>query len=307
MYIVRWLTGHPMIAVWVLGAIAILLSYGSTGKNKPSVEHEAAKSEEVSVLLDIKTDEPAADNNEQTEALTDSKDKSVEESAVVVPTATVATTSLTGGDSAEKDASVLNTTSTIVSKSIQTNDNDKTKVEAIKDGVLDDKSNEVTESKQNIKATIENTTKEEVATIKGSSDSTKSSAAEEAPDNKSSLNNSDTEVADLDQLSSDEMLKMAREAYWNNGLDEAAQIYQQLIKREPKVVEHRGELGNVYWRQGFPKKAAEIYSEIAIPMIENGNSNRVANMIGFIGLFYPDRASVINDRLQTHQVKKTEK
>jgi len=106
------------------------------------------------------------------------------------------------------------------------------------------------------------------------------------------------EISDLKQLDSDAMLQMAREAYWNNGLDEAAQIYLQLIKNEPKVIEHKGELGNVYWRQGYPKKAAELYSEIAIPLIDVGSSDRVENMIGFIELFYPDRVSVIVDRLQ---------
>ncbi len=111
------------------------------------------------------------------------------------------------------------------------------------------------------------------------------------------------EISDLEQLDSDGMLQMAREAYWNNGLDEAAQIYLQLIKKEPKVIEHKGELGNVYWRQGYPKKAAELYSEIAIPLIDAGSSDRVVNMIGFIELFYPDRVSVIVDRLERIKIK----
>ena len=91
---------------------------------------------------------------------------------------------------------------------------------------------------------------------------------------------------------------MAREAYWNNGLDEAASIYEQLIQREPDVVEHKGELGNVYWRQGFPEKSASLYAEIAIPMIKKGNGERVSNMIGFIGLFQPDKAAEIHKHLQ---------
>ncbi len=109
---------------------------------------------------------------------------------------------------------------------------------------------------------------------------------EETP--KPELANSDSEsIQDLSQSSTEEMLLMAREAYWNNGLEEASQIYMQLIELEPAVIEHRGELGNVYWRQGYPKKAAELYSEIAIPMIEEGNSERVANMVGFIGSVLP--------------------
>jgi len=108
-----------------------------------------------------------------------------------------------------------------------------------------------------------------------------------------------TATTDLSQVTNEEMLLMAREAYWNNGLDEAAQIYNKLIEKEPKELEYRGELGNVYWRQGYPKKAAELYSEIAIPMIENGGAERVANMIGFIGLFYPDRAAAIHKKMQS--------
>jgi hypothetical protein len=86
---------------------------------------------------------------------------------------------------------------------------------------------------------------------------------------------------------------MAREAYWNNGLEESAEIYKVLIEREPEVIEHKGELGNVFWRQGYPKQAAELYAEIAAPMIEKGNAERVSNMVGFIGLFFPERATEI--------------
>ncbi len=105
--------------------------------------------------------------------------------------------------------------------------------------------------------------------------------------------------ADLADKSTDDLLLMAREAYWNNGLDEAASIYQELIQREPNVIGHKGELGNVYWRQGFPEKSAALYADIAIPMIDNGNAERVSNMIGFIGLFYPKKAAEISKHMQS--------
>ena len=120
-----------------------------------------------------------------------------------------------------------------------------------------------------------------------------------APTSVVSTSSKGTATTDLSQATNEEMLLMAREAYWNNGLDEAAQIYNKLIENEPKVLEHKGELGNVYWRQGYPEKAAELYSEIAIPMIESGGTERVANMIGFIGLFYPDRAAEIHKKMQS--------
>ncbi len=118
-----------------------------------------------------------------------------------------------------------------------------------------------------------------------------------------SVSTKSTATTDLGQATNEEMLLMAREAYWNNGLDEAAEIYNKLIEKEPKVLEHKGELGNVYWRQGYPKKAAELYSEIAIPMIESGGTERVENMIGFIGLFYPDRAAEIYQKMQSEKSK----
>ncbi len=105
-------------------------------------------------------------------------------------------------------------------------------------------------------------------------------------------------IAGLNEQSSDDLLLMAREAYWNNGLDEAVSIYQQLIAREPHVVAYKGELGNVYWKQGFPEKSATLYAEIAIPMIENGKADRVENMVGFIEQFHPDKAAEIRNRLQ---------
>jgi hypothetical protein len=105
-------------------------------------------------------------------------------------------------------------------------------------------------------------------------------------------------IQGLSDKSTDDLLLMAREAYWNNGLDEAAAIYQQLIQREPDVVAHKGELGNVYWRQGFPEKSASLYAEIALPMIKDGHADRVANMVGFIELFHPDKAAEIKKTLQ---------
>lgn len=105
-------------------------------------------------------------------------------------------------------------------------------------------------------------------------------------------------IQGLKDKPTDDLLLMAREAYWNNGLDEAAAIYQQLIQREPTVAEHKGELGNVYWKQGFPEKSATLYAEIALPMIKNGHADRVANMVGFIELFHPDKAAEIKKMLQ---------
>lgn len=236
MYIVRWLMSHPIIATWVLGAIAILLTAGSGNKDE---------------ILE--------------------KNKSV-------------------------DAQIESTNSEVVNKP-------KSEKEKVESSVKASTEKAVAP----IKKPISNVDSQEAPPLKSVLDNPVAkkslsttaipTVSNNAVDTKNSVNNGAT--ADLGKVSTEEMLLMAREAYWNNGLDEAAQIYGKLIKLEPKILEHKGELGNVYWRQGFPKKAAELYSEIAIPMIDEGGSERVANMIGFIGLFYPDRAAEIHKKMQS--------
>jgi len=218
MYIVRWLMGHPIIAAWVLAAIAIALNMGSGTK----LGHEESKdSGHLSSVTDTSADVGATSSS---------------------------------GDAAINDKAEINSNDPIKS------DIKKSKI--------------VKESNPDI--------------IKKHAD----------PSAVLSLDVDSNENGDLGHTSTQEMLKMAREAYWNNGLDEAAQIYSQLIKIEPKVVEHQGELGNVYWKLGNTKKAAEIYSNIAIPLIDSGKVEKVVNMLSFISLHYPDRATEIQKRLE---------
>ena len=247
MYIVRWLMGHPIIATWVLGTIAILLAFGSVSqKSDATAEKESPVSES---FKEVKVD------------IVDTKG------------------SLTDGKIMAKP----------VEKTPIIDNQDDTSVAGSKTA-----KNEEIEHKEGAK--IEKEPKDPPFSEPLEAGDT---IAKKPKLNKgSALDSASAADTDLGQSTTEEMLLMAREAYWNNGLDEAAQIYEKLIEVEPKVLEHRGELGNVYWRQGYPKKAAELYSEIAIPMIEQGGKERVANMVGFIGLFYPDRAAEIHKQIQ---------
>lgn len=235
MYIVRWLMGHPIIATWVLGAIAILLTVGSANK-----QENIAGQDKTKVETTIEADE--GKNN----FIIKFKD--------------------------------IGVTKDIVSEPETTKEND---------------TNGVSGNADTIKELAINEALPEAKTVNLASDTKKNVVSLASKSVPSSLG-----VVDIDLATTEEMLLMAREAYWNNGLDEAAQIYSRLIEKEPMVVGHRGELGNVYWRQGYPKKAAKLYSEIAIPLIEKGDTERVANMIGFIGLFFPDKAFELNEKIQ---------
>ena len=94
-----------------------------------------------------------------------------------------------------------------------------------------------------------------------------------------------------------ELLQHARIAFNQKELDKSVAIYQQLIKQQPNVIEYKGELGNVFYHQNKPKEAAALYAEIALPLIQQGKGNQAANMLGFIGAFYPEKATEISKHL----------
>jgi len=273
MYIVRWLTGHPIIATWILGLIAISLTLGSDQKEN-IIEQDNAKTEHSEIVtgsaeqgaVDIAID--TASSQKPIEELKDNG------------------SSLTSSEIEKNAKSSVSLANEVAKETVSAVDA-KIQPEA-----------EVERNKKEISSSTEEVIKEKTETKQ---EAQINSAIKE--NNASKTEPVSSVVTDLGYASTEEMLQMAREAYWNNGLDEAVQIYTKLIELEPKIVEHRGELGNVYWKQGYPKKAAGLYSEISIPMIEKGDSDRVANMIGFIGLFYPDRAADIQKRIQSGQVK----
>lgn len=255
MYIVRWLMGRPILAAWILAAIAVLLHFTSGDK-----EDETIASNSETVIEESVNNEPESTKQQEEVAKTDESEKLADSSSSV-----------------KEDQSKIATSETENSKEAKVSFPPSDEVKTLTGA------NESQQVNENTKPPVVNETADNKNLTNVKSDT---------------KNKDDNTISDLGELNPDEMLLMAREAYWNNGLEEAAQIYKHLIKIQPDVIEHRGELGNVFWRQGYPKQAAELYSEISIPMIEQGNSDRVANMIGFIGLFYPDRAAEIHKRLQ---------
>ena len=214
MYIVRWLTHHPIVAIWALTIIALLLSMGGGKTDKTNV----ASNEATNV---VKQSEPVTSDGKS-----------------VVDVNTSADNHSNGGE-------ITTAATTTPSATISASDLSSSK-------------------------TDEHLQKDEASVLLNS----------------------------LEDKATDDLLLMAREAFWNNGLDEAISIYQQLVQREPKVMEHKGELANVYWKQGFSAKAAGIYAEIAIPMIEIGKADRVESMVGFIKQYHPEKAVEIEKHLQ---------
>lgn len=143
---------------------------------------------------------------------------------------------------------------------------------------------------------------EKVATGAGSADkvtvatSTQASSPSNAQTHAVAPASSETGI-DYNSMETVQLLQLAREAFWQNNKDKSAEIYKILIARSPDNVEYKGELANVYWHQNKQKESAALYAEIAIPMLKKGHSTEVANMLGFIGVFFPEKARKIHQMM----------
>ncbi|PWQ99974.1 tetratricopeptide repeat protein [Leucothrix pacifica] len=267
MEMIRWLLGNRIVqAAWGLGILAVLLAWifgGNKAGHDTAEADSQAKVEQVAESTTATAETAASDavaevKQEAVEAVVDTKAAAAAGTAAVA-VAAVATTEAVA-DATEATTEVVTSTAEAVATEVET-----------------------------VQAAVSTEVEEAATEVEAESTEVAAEASEE------------TAVSALTggfaDKSSEDLLMMAREAYWNNGLEEAAEIYTALIEREPSVIEHKGELGNVFWRQGFPKKAAELYADIAEPMIEKGNGERVSNMVGFIGLFFPERAASIRAML----------
>lgn len=270
MYIVRWLMTHPIIAIWVLGGIAILLSNGGSSEGAHEINETA-----VSHQLEASTKATNIDHKVNALAPETTKAKTTKNIAD-------ATTKGYSHDGDTTTHEKLANKTAVEKQLANAETNNNTMI-----APTDHSSAVLNEVKEKLDTKVNNTVAEPVAGVIAQ------------VQNETQISN-EADSSNLAQSSDAiEILIMAREAYWNEGFDESAELYMQLIKLEPNNINYKGELANVYWKQGYPKKAAELYSEIALPMIENGNSNSVANMVGFIGLFYPDRAAKIHQKLMS--------
>jgi tetratricopeptide (TPR) repeat protein len=97
--------------------------------------------------------------------------------------------------------------------------------------------------------------------------------------------------------SAEDLLQAAREAYWSNELDSAAGFYQSLVKKVPDSVEYKGELANVYWKQGNARQAAELFTEIAPKLAAAGRATEALNMKLYVDMVDPELAKKIDAAL----------
>lgn len=92
--------------------------------------------------------------------------------------------------------------------------------------------------------------------------------------------------------SAEDLLLAAREAYWSGEYDQSVGFYQSLLKKENKP-EHKGELANVYWKQGKSTEAVSLYAEIAPWLAEQGRTAELQSIKVYADVVDPTKAAEI--------------
>ncbi|MFN3785659.1 MAG: hypothetical protein ACK4RS_02350 [Thiothrix sp.] len=94
-----------------------------------------------------------------------------------------------------------------------------------------------------------------------------------------------------------DLLRAAREAYWSNELESAAELYSKLIQQAPDI-NHKGELANVYWKQGKAKEAAALFAEVAPQLAAQGRTTEAFNMKRYVDVVDPELGKKIGDAMK---------
>lgn len=90
-----------------------------------------------------------------------------------------------------------------------------------------------------------------------------------------------------------DLLRAAREAYWSNEFDNAAGFYTSLLKQTPDSLQYKGELANVFWKQGNSQQAAALFAELAPQLQAQGRSTEANNMRLYVEMVDPALAKTI--------------
>ncbi len=277
MHIFRWLMSHPIITAWILAALAILLNINMGSKNEHSdTEHVVSHAVESAKTSTENQQKKSAQNQVQdqvqdietteTTPILDRRDINTVSGSAVIHTHSP---ELKARLAEEAQRAATNT---------QANSKDETNIQTpqVATEVVKGSSADAMHSTQsNIQSNIQ-------------------SSDQSAKNSDAVTKDKDLSAEDLIAMSPDDLLKLAREAFWQNEKDKSAAIYQALVTRVPSSLDYKGELANVLWHQNKQKESAALYAEISMPMLKEGKSREVSNMLGFIGVFFPEKASEIH-------------
>ncbi|MFI0397745.1 MAG: hypothetical protein ACH34X_01600 [Thiolinea sp.] len=97
--------------------------------------------------------------------------------------------------------------------------------------------------------------------------------------------------------SAEDLLLAAREAYWSGEYDQSVGFYQSLLKKENKP-DYKGELANVYWKQGKSTEAVTLYAEIAPWLAQQGRMAELQSIKVYADVVDPTKAAEIGSAIK---------
>ncbi len=92
--------------------------------------------------------------------------------------------------------------------------------------------------------------------------------------------------------SAEDLLLAAREAYWSGEYDRSVGFYLSLLKKDNKP-DYKGELANVFWKQGKSAEAVSLYAEIAPWLAEQGRITELQSIKVYADVVDPAKATEI--------------
>lgn len=92
-------------------------------------------------------------------------------------------------------------------------------------------------------------------------------------------------------------LRDAREAFWSQGPEAAASLYEAVAEANPDNPDIRGELANVYFTMGERSQATEAYARVVILLHQQGRRGEAARVLRMVAMLDRARAQELSREL----------
>ncbi len=112
------------------------------------------------------------------------------------------------------------------------------------------------------------------------------------------VNATDAKPAAAEPVKPEVLLVNARKAYWDNAFSASEAAYKALLQQQPDSLEYKGELANLYWKQGKTKEASQLFVEIAPQLAAKGRTAEALNMKLYVDMVDAELAKKIDAELK---------
>lgn len=292
MQILSWLMKHPILTAWVLTALAIVLNLERSGPDNSAKQEDNAK---VAVVAHQDKDGEKAESGEHQ----DKAEASANGDAKQVVAKNAASGNTTTAVTAVAAVGAVTAAGSAVAANAGTETNQLVMAKAgVNAAQTEEQAKPAETSVGGTTAEVAVTAAAEPVKVEAGTSAGGTGAATATQQPASATQDQSGAAQDVQKMSDKDLLALARNAFWQRKFDHSAELYQELVNKDPESIAYRGELGNVFWHSGKEREAAAIYAQIAVPMVNQGRSQEVMNILGFIGAYFPEKAKELQGMLE---------